>query len=132
MSGKECRMQFEKQISVLGHGINLNVYDTGAGINILIEGGERGHIGAVAVAKAGALLESVTFPSHKETVVCERWAREVSAVYGGPVVVEAGIHYDGITGAQIREVLEALDGELEELLSRMKGNTKKEKGGTPK
>lgn len=131
MSGKGCNMlQSEpacaalqrwhcKELTVLGCGIRINLYDTGAGMNILIEGGEKGHIGAVAAAESGTLTDSIVFPSHKEGVVCERWAREVSSVVCGPVVVEAGIHYDNITKEQIQEVLEALELELAGLLKRM-------------
>lgn len=111
-------MFYSNEITVLGRGIRINLYDTGAGINILIEGGEKGHIGAVAVAESGALIESIVFPSHKEGVVCEQWAKRVSSVVCGPVVVEAGIHYDNITKDQIQEVLEALDKELDGLLAR--------------
>lgn len=113
-------MHCNKKISVLGAGITIDVYDTGAGINILIEGGEKGHIGAVAVAEAGALLSSVSFPSHKEGVICEKWAGRISRITGGPVVVEAGVHYDDITKEQIRTVLEALDAELERLVEQIK------------
>lgn len=122
MSGKECRMHCSKRICVLGHGITVDVYDTGAGINILIEGGEKGHIGAVAAAEAGRLIESITFPSHKEEIICEQWARRVSQVYDGPVIVEAGVHYDNITKAQIREVLETLDRELNGLIKQIEIN----------
>ncbi|MDO4336868.1 MAG: hypothetical protein Q4C91_02140 [Eubacteriales bacterium] len=116
MSGKEC----SKTITVLGHGITIHVYDTGAGINILIEGGEKGHIGAVAVAESGKAVAEISFPSHKEGIVCKKWAETVSRSVSGPVVVEAGIHYNNITEEGIREVLGALDKELECLLEQLK------------
>lgn len=116
MSGKEC----SKTISVLGHGITIDVYDTGAGINILIEGGEKGHIGAVAVAESGKVVAEFSFPSHKDGIVCKKWAETVSRSVCDPVVVEAGIHYDNITREEIQEVLGALDKELEYLLDQLK------------
>lgn len=125
MSGKGCRMHRSKKITVLGHGIVIDVYDTGAGINILIEGGEKGHIGAVAAAESGKLVRSIVFPSHKEGVICEQWARRVSLTYNGPVIVESGIHYDNITKAQIREVLETLDRELDALIKQMESEEPK-------
>ena len=121
MSGKECNSYCCKKIHVLGHGINIGVYDTGAGISILIEGGERGHIGAVAIALSGRLIESIVFPSHKENVICEQWAAKLSSVYNGPVVVEAGVHYDNITKEQIQEILEVLDKELDSLEKHIEG-----------
>lgn len=112
MNGKECNLCCSKKICVLDHTINICIYDTGAGVNILIEGGEKGHIGAVAVAQSGKVTDSIVFPSHKEDVICEQWAARVSSVYNGPVVVEAGVHYEHITKEQIQEILDALDKEL--------------------
>lgn len=109
--------------------INIDIYDTGSGINILIEGGEKGHIGAIAIACSGEIMNSIEFSGHKEIVICERWAKEVSKVYCGPVVIEAGIHYDNITKAQIRVILEMLDKELNGLIEYIK-RKEAEKYGT--
>ncbi|TGY91775.1 hypothetical protein E5329_19955 [Petralouisia muris] len=105
-----------KKIQVLGHEIHIALYDTGAGISILIEGGEKGHIGAVAIASAGKVTDSIVFPSHKEDVICEQWSERISAVYHGPVVVQAGVHYDHITPEQIEEILQGLTRELDILV----------------
>lgn len=102
-----------KKITVLDREISIDVKDTGAGISILIAGGDKGHIGAIAVAESGKIIESITLPGHKESVICETWGRKVSETYCGPVIVEAGVHYDHITGEQIREVLGVLEKELE-------------------
>ena len=77
-----------KEVPILVRRVMIVVCRTEEGISILIAGGDKGRIGVVAIAKAG------------------------------PVVVEAGIHYDGITKEQIQEVLGRLDEELEELLQR--------------
>lgn len=121
MSGKECNSYRCKKLLILGHVINIGVYDTGAGINILIEGGEKGHIGAVAIALSGRVIESIVFPFHKENVICEKWAVKLSMVYNGPVIVEAGVHYDNITREQIQEILEVLDKELNSLVKDIQG-----------
>lgn len=115
MSGKGCKA-YVKEITALGRRIIIAVYETQDGMNILIEGGDRGHIGAVAVAKGGYIIESVSFPSHREDVIARNWAEKLSALYPGPVVVEAGIHYDGITKEQIREVLKTLEEEQKEFI----------------
>lgn len=101
-----------KEVLILERRVLISVCRTEDGINILIAGGDKGHIGAVAIAKAGHIIESIVFPSHKEEVICRSWAEKISAVYPGPVVVEAGIHYDSITKEQIQEVLRRLDEEL--------------------
>lgn len=104
-----------RRVQVLGREIRIHVYDTGAGLNILIEGGDKGHIGAVAAAEPGAEIRSIVFPGHKEDVVCRAWAERLCEKYGGPVVVEAGIHYEKITKSEIQEILSALEKELGEL-----------------
>ena len=109
-------MHCKKKIQVFGREINIVVYDTGDGISVLIEGGTKGHIGAVAVALSGRVENSIVFPSHKEGIVCEQWVARISAVYPGPVVVQAGIHYDHITKEQIEEILETLGRELDILM----------------
>lgn len=110
-----------KEISILQRRVAIAVYQTKDGVSIMIEGGDKGHIGAVAVAEKGKIIESISFPAHKEEVICRSWAEKISAVYPGPVVVEAGIHYDGITRGQIQEVMERLNEELEELTGRLAG-----------
>lgn len=114
-------MDESRELTVLERRIRIAVYRTEAGVNILIEGGDKGHIGAVAVAGEGKVIESISFPGHMEEIICKNWAEKISAVYPDPVVVEAGIHYDNITKAQIQEVLEILDAELAGLSERLGG-----------
>lgn len=118
-------MYSSKEVLILERRILIGVCRTEDGVNILIAGGDKGHIGAVAIAKAGRIIESIVFPSHKEEVICRSWAEKISAVYPGPVVVEAGIHYDGITKEQIQEVLRRLAEELEVLLQRLSEEKRK-------
>lgn len=115
-----------RKIVVLGREVRIWICDTGNGMTILIEGGDKGHIGAVAVAGMPFTMDvsgeetfqevCMTFPEHREDVVSRQWAKAVSAVYPGPVVVEAGVHYDGIGKAEIQEILEALEAELQQVL----------------
>jgi beta-phosphoglucomutase len=95
---------------------------TESGIQVLLTGGDRPHIGAVSVIGPDTELCSITFPGHKETVISEKWAR---TIYGQikpeqPVVVSVGIHYDGITKQEIDRVLEKTDELLARLLEEVK------------
>ena len=111
-----------KEIVILNRRVAIAVYRTKEGINVLIEGGDKGHIGAVAVARDGKIVESVCFPGHREDIVCESWAREISGLVPGPAVVEAGIHYDGITKGQIEEVMEVLTAQRKVLMEELRRN----------
>lgn len=106
---------FDRNLMILGKIVRIQITDTGRGMNILLSGGDSAHIGAVSVAEAGNILQSIEFPGHKEEVVCRKWAKCISEIYAGPVVVEAGIHYDQISGERIQEILNRLDLELERL-----------------
>lgn len=110
-----------RRICLLNQEIRIHVYDTGNGLNVLIEGGEQGHIGAVAVGEGNGELHVIAFPAHKEEVVSRKWAQALCRVYPGPVVVEAGIHYDHITKSGIQEILDALDRELEAVIRWLRG-----------
>ena len=77
-------------MTVLGKEIRIHTLDTGDGIQILIEGGDRSHIGAVAAACLGECTMVTSFPGHREEIICRRWAEAVSTVYRGPVIVSAG------------------------------------------
>lgn len=115
MNGKECDRTIKR--SVLGREIRIRMTDTGNGLNVLIEGGDKSHIGAVAVAAPDFSLQVITFPGHREDVVCRRWAEEIVKKYNGPVVVEAGIHYNQIKKSEIQELLTILEEELQTFLS---------------
>ena len=108
-----------KEIVILNRRVAIAVYRTREGINVLIEGGDKGHIGAVAVARDGEIVESVCFPGHREDIVCESWAKEISGLVPRPAVVEAGIHYDKISKGQIEEVMEALKALSKELMEEL-------------
>lgn len=108
-----------KNISVLEKNVVIECYNTGNGINVLLEGGDKGHIGVIAVLSADMPLQLITFPTHKETVVCKRWAEVLFEKFQAPVVVEAGIHYDNIGKSEISHILERLEEELFILINDM-------------
>ncbi len=124
---------YEREVPVLGRMIRMQAQDTGKGLQVLITGGDQAHIGAVAVCGESSFdssfpekngVRTVTFPGHKETQVVENWARRLGELSDFPVVVSAGIHYDGINRAQIGEILSALDKELSRAAAWFSGENK--------
>jgi hypothetical protein len=74
-----------------------------------IHGGDA-HVGAVALSqwRAGqAFTEAHTVQGHKETSIAVRAAREICTAWRGNTICIAGIHFDGITRAQIDEITQA-------------------------
>jgi len=97
----------EKTTTVLGKEIRAIIVYTDCGINVTVAGGDKSHIGAVAIIDENDNLTSTTFPNHKETIIAESWANTLHEKYMQPVVVAAGIHYDGINKEGINKVVEA-------------------------
>lgn len=91
-----------------------------AGLHVLLTGGECTHVGAAALAQGGELLACPSFPEHKEQVVCEHWAREISRQTNGCVTVCGGIHYDHAKPEQIEEILHVCNELLREVQIRIK------------
>ena len=49
----------------------------------------------------------------------ESWAEAINRQTGLPVVVTAGIHYDGVNGADIAEIMEIMEDMLKDVLKRI-------------
>ncbi len=102
-------------LQVLEKPININILDTGRGINVLIAGGDSAHIGAVSIAQPGQPVITHEFEGHRDSAVSDRWAAVLCERFGVPVVISCGIHYDGITKDRITAVCSELDAFLEKL-----------------
>lgn len=109
--------QFELRRTLFGADITAQTTVLDEGVHVLLAGGDRSHVGAVALAQNGALLACPSFSGHREQVVAERWAIELSQVVGGCVTVACGIHYDNATREQIETILRTCDELLRETLA---------------
>ena len=83
---------------------------------VAIWGGDRPHIGAVAVAQPRPSLKNHTVRSatasvfsylgHKDDIVAKEAAEKISSALNTNVTVTAGIHWDNIHEAGMRDVIE--------------------------
>lgn len=106
----------EKQIQLYEKMIYVQRTQTDEGIQVLVAGGDKSHVGAVTVIDSDGKKHTVTLPGHKETIIAEKWADAIFAAYKVPVVVTAGIHFDDITSEQISTVLKTTEELLDDLL----------------
>ena len=97
-----------------------NVESLRSGIQVTVYGGTLPHIGAVSVVDPRGSITTQQFPTHKDGVVSERWARAISEAGYCPVVIAAGIHYDSLNREQIGGVVKLTDDMLGELLHTLK------------
>ncbi|OQY53798.1 MAG: hypothetical protein B6245_22335 [Desulfobacteraceae bacterium 4572_88] len=102
---------------------NEGSYDLEAAVRVIgqdvllaIWGGEKPHIGAVAVAQprpslrqpdvTSATASVICLLGHKEDELAKMASERLAAVLNTPVVVTAGIHWDNIGEEGIRQVVE--------------------------
>lgn len=109
---------FHGTARILDREVRVTEYATACGLNVLLEGGDQGHIGSVSVAVPGMSVQSIVLPGHKEDIVSERWAARLCREKNVPVVVSAGIHFDEMSKEQSAEALEGMDRLLRALIAR--------------
>ncbi|MGA9139756.1 MAG: hypothetical protein WBZ29_06005 [Methanocella sp.] len=105
--------------------VALEATRIGKDLLVVITGG-AGHIGAVGTGTncGGMAVSSViTTPGHRDDRIAKDMAERITKMLGCNCAVVAGVHYDGITAQEIKDVLilsNALADELEGAL-RTKG-----------
>lgn len=116
--------------------ISLQAKRMGPDLSVMLSGGDRPHIGAVAVsqprpslknaAETSASTSVITLLGHKEDQLACDIAAELAVKTKGTVSVACGIHLDDITDKEISTVLELVSQarqELVKLLDLSPGNS---------
>gem|GEM_PF-348273 len=94
--------------------ITLTLTDTGKGINGLLTGGEKPHVGGVVLALPRPSLSSkgwstdayiTPIPGHKDVVVARTVAEMLACVIRLPVVITAGIHSDNLSPEELNRII---------------------------
>lgn len=109
--------------TVLGAPLTARVQAVDGGVRAEVYGGTRPHIGAVSIAGPEGDITTTQFPTHRDGAVSARWAEALAAAGLRPAVVLAGIHYDGLSPEGIRQVLDASEGLLQEVLAQLAAAT---------
>ena len=108
-------MEYRFSTETGSYDLEAAVRTIGPDLLVAIWGGERPHIGAVAVAQprpslrdpaqTSASTSVYCFVGHKEDELARAAAEILAAVLARPVVVTAGIHWDALTADGIRAVV---------------------------
>ena len=95
--------------------IEADIRWVGSDLLVCIYGGEKPHIGAVAAAhprpslKDPAVMSAtssvICYTAHKEDELARHAAEKLAAALNTRVVVTAGIHWDNLSEAGIRQVV---------------------------
>lgn len=111
--------QFELVCFYRNKEITVHVLQSEKGVSITLFGGDLEHIGAVGVVDPDGYCTVTEFLTQREGVVCEKWTSTLSAAGIRPVVISAGIHYDGLDKEGIQAVLTLTDNLLEETIQQL-------------
>lgn len=107
--------EFSIQTNEDSYNLSASIRLIGEDVLVAIWGGEKPHIGAVAVAQPRPSLKDpdVTsastsvfcFVGHKEDELAKASAEILSATLNRPVVVAAGIHWDNLKEEAIQRII---------------------------
>ena len=97
------------------YNLSASVRLIGADVLVAIWGGEKPHIGAVAVAQPRPSLKDpqvtsasasvICLVGHKEDELVKATAEILAATFETQVVVTAGIHWDNLSPQSIRQII---------------------------
>lgn len=126
-------LDFTVQTEEDAYNLSANVRLIGADVLVAIWGGERPHIGAVAVAQPRPSLKdpAVTSASasviclvgHKEDELAKATAEILAAALKTQVVVTAGIHWDNLAQEAIQRIVRHSEILVEIILTRLAAET---------
>ena len=120
---KQMESYREIEKSLLGRKITARLQFLDEGLNVLLTGGEKSHIGAVSGRVPGQEPVDIELPGHREGNLAAQWAEELYRTWEMPVWVECGIHYENLSKEGIRQVLDVCREMLEEILAeRLENN----------
>ena len=99
--------------------LTASVIKVGQDAVVVIWGGERPHVGAVALAqsrkslkdpdKISATASVLCLVGHKEDVVVKIASERLAAIADRPVAVAAGIHWDNLKESDFKQIFKNLD-----------------------
>ena len=98
--------------------IYVQVTRLGSDYNIVIQGGEKPHVGCTVLAVPRPSLKGdgristtasvLNVTGHKDEMICRYLAERISSRENAVVVCTGGFHMDGIKEGQIQEVQDAV------------------------
>jgi hypothetical protein len=99
--------------------LSASVMKVGQDAVVVIWGGEKPHIGAVALAqprqslkdpeKLSATASVLCILGHKEDTVVKSVSERLAAAANRPVAVTAGIHWDNLQEADLNQILKNVE-----------------------
>ena len=123
-------MRVEQNLTELlsnGYEICCSVIPMGKDLTVCVSGGDTPHVGSVVMSVArpsltgegtGVTSSVLNGMGHKDEYVARKFAEALAKKDNCTVVCTCGIHIDGITEAQLKEVSECCNRLLEKLMNK--------------
>jgi len=123
-------MRVEQNLTELlsnGYEICCSAISMGKDLTVCVSGGDTPHIGSVVMSIArpsltgegtGVTSSVLNGMGHKDEYVARKFAEVLAKKYDCTVVCTCGIHIDGITEEQLKEVSECCNRLLEKLMNK--------------
>jgi len=93
----------------------------GRDLCVTLSGGDRPHIGAVALCHPGTPASALTLPKHRESELALGIASQLALEFGVAVCATCGVHLHEILPEEIQDVLELAEQLTRELGHRLEG-----------
>jgi hypothetical protein len=126
-------LEFTVQTEEDAYNLSASVRLIGADVLVAIWGGEKPHIGAVAVAQPRPSLKDPKLTSssasviclvgHKEDELAKATAEILAATLKTQVVVTAGIHWDNLAPEAIQQIIRHSEILVDMILARLVNQT---------
>ncbi|MFW9946583.1 MAG: hypothetical protein ACFFBZ_12970 [Promethearchaeota archaeon] len=100
--------------------VDLNSFEMGDGLVLMLTGGNKPHIGAVALAipyKQTSSASLLSVYGHKDGEIAKPIAEKVSKVIRKTIVVIVGIHLDNATKEDIQQFINNSNNEVDKFLN---------------
>ena len=91
----------------------------GQDLSVTLSGGDRPHIGAVALGAPHTSPSALSLPRHREGELAQRIAARLAAEFHVAVCVACGVHLEGISPEEIQDVLAMADALTHELSAHL-------------
>lgn len=109
--------------------VNISIHDTnGSGLAVFVRGGDKPHLGGVALASPGIELHgkklsscdlwTITVPGHKDAELAQRIAKKICIASGEPVSVSLGIHVENATPEEIELICRNVEAGVDIFLNK--------------
>lgn len=101
--------------------LKMTALRLGQDLSVTLSGGDRPHIGAVALAHPNEATSALTLPQHRESELAQEIASQLATRLNATVCVACGIHLDDILEIEIRDVLDMAQALTQKLGDQLMG-----------